>query len=96
MPCASVPERVALPAGLKAASWLRLAGADGARIAPELDRRCGELSKGQLQRVALSGALAAAVAPSVLVLDEPSTGLDSDARLALAAQLAEIARNGSA
>jgi energy-coupling factor transport system ATP-binding protein len=37
-----------------------------------------ELSGGQMRRVALAGVLA--MAPSILVLDEPTTGLDGEAR----------------
>jgi len=37
-----------------------------------------ELSGGQMRRVALAGVLA--MSPTILVLDEPTTGLDADAR----------------
>ncbi len=37
-----------------------------------------ELSGGQMRRVALAGVMA--MSPSVLILDEPSSGLDADAR----------------
>lgn len=96
-PCAFVPERLSLPDGLRAARWLGLAGGRGARLAADIDRRCGELSKGQLQQVAITGALhAARVRPAVLVLDEPWAGLDASARAALGEQLAAAADRGSA
>src|SRR5215207_7114622 len=83
-PCAFVPERLSLPDGLRAARWLRLAGARGALLAADVDRRCGELSSGQLQKLAVVGALhVARERPAVLVLDEPWTGLDAGARAAL-------------
>ncbi len=52
-----------------------------------VDRKCGELSGGQQRRVAL--ALAFAGDPDVVVLDEPTTGLDSESRRALWTELCE-------
>jgi ABC-type transport system involved in cytochrome c biogenesis ATPase subunit len=96
-PCAFVPERLSLPDGLRAARWLRVSGARGALLAAEVDRRCGELSKGELQKVALVGALhAARERPAVLVLDEPWAGLDASARAALDEELTAAADRGSA
>ena len=96
-PCAFVPERLALPAGLRASRWLQVAGARGAELPTELDRPCGALSKGQLQRVAIAGALhAAGERPAILVLDEPWAGLDGEARGALGAALGDAAVRGSA
>lgn len=65
---------------------IRLAGLEGLER-----RRCGALSGGQQRRVQF--ALAIAGRPDFLVLDEPTTGMDIDARRALwAAVRAEIAR----
>ena len=54
----------------------------------------GELSKGSLQKVVLTQALAGA--PDLLVLDEPFSGLDADARAALAELVRERAHAGAA
>ncbi|TDD29026.1 ABC transporter ATP-binding protein [Kribbella turkmenica] len=51
-----------------------------------------QFSGGQRQRVALAQALTCR--PKVLVLDEPSTGLDSITRLQLVGELEDLARNG--
>jgi peptide/nickel transport system ATP-binding protein len=51
-----------------------------------------QFSGGQRQRIALAQALTCR--PKVLVLDEPSTGLDSITRLQLAGELQELAQAG--
>ncbi|MFI9498878.1 ABC transporter ATP-binding protein [[Kitasatospora] papulosa] len=53
-----------------------------------------QFSGGQRQRVALAQALACG--PRVLILDEPSTGLDTVARLRLSQQLTGLASDGYA
>ena len=68
---------------------LRMAGLEGLER-----RRCGALSGGQQRRVQF--ALAIAGRPDFLVLDEPTTGMDIDARRALwSAVRAEIARGAA-
>ncbi len=47
-----------------------------------------DLSGGQMRRVALAGVLA--MSPTILVLDEPTTGLDADARLEFYSYLRRI------
>jgi ABC-type multidrug transport system ATPase subunit len=59
-----------------------------------LGERMGALSKGSLQKVVLTQALAGA--PALLVLDEPFSGLDADARQALADLVRERAHDGAA
>jgi energy-coupling factor transport system ATP-binding protein len=56
-----------------------------------LQRSPFALSGGQRRRVALAGVLA--MRPQVLVLDEPSAGLDAEARNELYARLAELRAN---
>ncbi|QIP83301.1 ABC transporter ATP-binding protein [Streptomyces sp. Tu 2975] len=53
-----------------------------------------QFSGGQRQRVALAQTLVCR--PRVLILDEPSTGLDTVTRMRLAGELAELARTGLA
>ena len=75
---------------------------DGAkRLATETDVRCtsvkqevGELSGGNQQKVLLASRLAAA--PRVLVLHEPTRGVDIGSRTQIHQQLAEFARQGAA
>lgn len=68
---------------------IRLAGLEGLER-----RRCGALSGGQQRRVQF--ALAIAGRPDLLVLDEPTTGMDIDARRALwTAVRGEIARGAA-
>jgi ABC-2 type transport system ATP-binding protein len=57
-----------------------------------LERRCGELSRGQRQRVAIGQALVHA--PPVLLLDEPAAGLDPEARHALAGLFRRLQGDG--
>jgi ABC-type multidrug transport system ATPase subunit len=59
-----------------------------------LGERMPALSKGSLQKVVLTQALAGA--PELLVLDEPFSGLDADARAALAEIVRERAHDGAA
>ena len=56
-------------------------------------RLIGRLSKGQRQRVALAGAIAHG--PSVLLLDEPSEGLDPRQMIALRGLLADLKKKAS-
>jgi energy-coupling factor transport system ATP-binding protein len=49
-----------------------------------------KLSGGQMRRVALAGVLA--MSPAVLILDEPTTGLDADARADFYDHLARVRR----
>ncbi|WP_217168004.1 ABC transporter ATP-binding protein [Streptomyces sp. AC512_CC834] len=73
-----------------AAAALRTAGLpDSAAI---LRRFPHQFSGGQRQRVALAQVLACG--PRVLVLDEPSTGLDTVARMRLAGELSRLAADG--
>jgi len=107
---AYVPENVALYEHLDAREnieyFLRLAGADwtaasiGAALsAVRLDpaawkRRLGGYSKGMRQKVAI--ALAVARQVPVLLLDEPTTGLDPQATSEFNALLQELRARGSA
>jgi ABC-2 type transport system ATP-binding protein len=56
-------------------------------------RRVGEMSGGSRRRIDLAASLIAA--PSVLVLDEPTTGLDPMARSALWGVLEDLTANGT-
>nr|WP_237518966.1 ATP-binding cassette domain-containing protein [Streptomyces sp. SID5910] len=75
-----------------AAGALRTAGLPADKSV--LRRFPHQFSGGQRQRVALAQVLACG--PRVLVLDEPSTGLDTVARLRLAEQLTRLAADGYA
>ncbi|TWT19666.1 ABC transporter ATP-binding protein [Luteimonas wenzhouensis] len=71
------------------ADCVALAGLDGL-----LGRRYGKLSGGQQRRVQF--ALAICGRPRLLFLDEPTTGLDIDARQGLWAAVRELVAEGSA
>ena len=97
------PEGFTAIAGLTGSAWLRQlawvrgqadAGEDvAAALAAPLERPLAALSHGQRQRVALAAALAGQ--PDVVVLDEPTAGLDDDARAALDGLLTAAAGRGA-
>jgi ABC-2 type transport system ATP-binding protein len=62
-------------------------------LAGEADRRCGGLSKGMRQKVALAGALVHG--PRLIILDEPLTGLDAAAARAVKDVLRSRVRDGA-
>lgn len=66
--------------------------ADRLAITDLLARRCGELSRGQRQRVAIGQALVHS--PEVLLLDEPASGLDPEARHLLALLFTRLQSEG--
>ncbi|WP_119391122.1 ABC transporter ATP-binding protein [Taklimakanibacter lacteus] len=67
---------------------------DGLRLTTLLGRRVLTLSGGERRMVAIAAALASN--PSLLVLDEPTTGLDPEARARLSRSLGEAAASVSA
>jgi ABC-2 type transport system ATP-binding protein len=77
------------PDPLDAAECARIAG-----IADLLDRRYGKLSGGQQRRVQF--ALAISGKPELLFLDEPTTGLDVEARQALWSAIRTLIAEGCA
>ncbi len=97
------PEGFTAVAGLTGRGWLRQlawiraqadAGEDvAAALAAPLERPLAALSHGQRQRVALAAALAGQ--PDVVVLDEPTAGLDDGARAALDGLLTVAAGRGA-
>src|SRR5699024_1167771 len=75
------------PAPLPMAQVISAAGLDGLE-----NRLFGQLSGGQQRRVMF--ALALAGDPDLLVVDEPTTGLDAESRRGLWATLRELAGSG--
>ncbi len=61
-------------------------------LADRLDQRCAALSRGLRQRVAIGQAIVHA--PAVLLLDEPASGLDPEARHSLAALFTRLRDEG--
>jgi manganese/iron transport system ATP-binding protein len=77
------------------AAWQAVADAlDRVRMADLADRPIGQLSGGQRQRVLVARALA--LRPSLLLLDEPFTGLDMPTQDLLSTLFTELAREGRA
>lgn len=89
----STPQATALPEALRVGEVIDLVAAhyphpaprgriiDEFHLGPLLRQQCGALSGGQQRRVAV--ALAFVGDPELVLLDEPTTGLDVDARRAL-------------
>ncbi|MFT3798683.1 ABC transporter ATP-binding protein [Microbacterium sp.] len=102
----STPQATALPDALRvrevldvvAAHYPRAASRDAIAaefgLGPFLARQCGALSGGEQRRVAL--ALAFVGDPDLVLLDEPTTGLDVDARRALWDAVRARNRSGTA
>ncbi len=97
-------EQVVLTGRVGTMGWARGPRADDWRAVAEAlrlvamdhlrERPVGELSGGQRQRVLVARALA--LRPSVLLLDEPFTGLDLPTQESLLAMLAGLAEEGRA
>lgn len=65
---------------------------DSARVAHVAKRRIGELSGGERQRAFIARALA--TKPELLILDEPTTGIDRQSEREFYALLAELNKKG--
>lgn len=75
-----------------AAGAAALLTAERLQLEDKIDTRCGELSRGQRQRVAIGQALIHA--PALLILDEPASGLDPEARHGLATVFKRLRADG--
>ncbi|MCI4657592.1 ATP-binding cassette domain-containing protein [Cryobacterium zhongshanensis] len=74
--------------GATAGTFARLLGHDSAAAAPLLERHPRDLSAGQ--RLCLAIAIQLAAAPRVLLVDEPTRGLDAAARALVGAALQRV------
>jgi ABC-2 type transport system ATP-binding protein len=70
-----------------------LAALEFVGLAARREDRAGQLSKGLKQRVALARAIVHR--PAVLLLDEPSSGLDPSAAVAMEGMIRDLVRNGA-
>lgn len=78
--------------GREAAESAALWAAKEVDLLPRLDARASTLSRGQRQRLALAQAIVHR--PQVLLLDEPASGLDPQARLELSRLMKSLAVGG--
>ncbi len=90
----SVAELVTLQSGYYRAARLVAETLELAGLVDLAGRRCGALSGGQARRVQY--ALAICGRPDLLVLDEPTVGMDREARLALWETVRQMADAGAA